>query len=111
MRSCHHDARWVIYAATRCQAAYEAIQSRKERLKRLERGRRDLLEHYATLVPEELERLPHEERHKVYKIVRLVVKLSPSGDLEMSGDLLPEPLRGCADRRVANVSTGDEEPI
>src|SRR5215211_2719488 len=92
MRSCHHDARWVIYAATRCQAAYEAIQSRKERLKRLERGRRDLLEHYATLVPEELQRLPHEERHKVYRIVRLVVKLSSEGDLEMSGDLLPEPL-------------------
>jgi site-specific DNA recombinase len=74
------------------QAAYEAIQSRKERLERLERGRRDLLEHYATLVPEELQRLPHEERHKVYRIVRLVVKLPSEGDLEMSGDLLPEPL-------------------
>ena len=74
------------------QAAYEAIRSRNERLEGLERGRRDLLEHYATLVPEELQRLPHEERHKVYKIVRLVVKLSPEGDLEMSGDLLPEPL-------------------
>lgn len=67
-------------------------QGRKERLERLERGRRDLLEHYAALVPEELQTLPHQERHKVYKMVRLVAKLSPEGDLEMSGDLLPEPL-------------------
>jgi hypothetical protein len=25
--------------------------------------------------------------------------------------LLKKPVRGCADRRVANVSMGDEEPI
>lgn len=36
------------------QAALEAIQSRQERLENLERGRRELLEHYGTLVPEEL---------------------------------------------------------
>jgi hypothetical protein len=75
------------------QAACEAIQSRQEQLERLEENRRVLLEEYATLVPEELERLPHEKRHQVYKIVRLVVHLSPSGDLEMTGDLLPEDFR------------------
>jgi hypothetical protein len=44
-------------------------------------------------VPEELKRLPQEKRHRVYKIVRLVVTLSPEGDLEMQGDLIPPSLR------------------
>jgi hypothetical protein len=81
----------------RCGLYY--FGERRERRKRISEaspseagGRVYLLERYATLVREELERLPHQERHKVYKIVRLVVKLSPKGDLEMSGDLLPEPL-------------------
>ena len=73
------------------QRTLEAIEGRQEQLERLEEDRRVLLEEYATLVPEELARLPHETRHQVYKIVRLVVHLSPEGDMEMSGDLLYPP--------------------
>jgi site-specific DNA recombinase len=64
-------------------AALGAVQGRTERLERLQRDRDTLLEEYSSLVPEELKRLPQEKRHQVYKIVRLVVKLSPEGDLEM----------------------------
>jgi adenosyl cobinamide kinase/adenosyl cobinamide phosphate guanylyltransferase len=84
------------------QAVLEAIQSRQEQLERLEENRRVLLEEYATLVPEVLERLPHEKRHQVYKIVRLVVHLSPDGDLEMTGDLLPEAFRKSETPRLLN---------
>jgi hypothetical protein len=90
------------------EGALEAIQSRAEQLERLKRGRRALLEHYATLVPEELERLPQEKRHRVYKIVRLVVRLAPNGDLEISGDLIPEPLRKRETRQVSGLTRRPE---
>jgi len=78
---------------TDTEAALGTVQGRTERLERLLRDRDTLLEEYSSLMPEELRRLPQEKRHRVYKIVRLVVTLSPEGDLEMQGDLIPPPLR------------------
>jgi hypothetical protein len=49
-------------------------------------------------------RLPQEKRHRVYKIVRLVVRLAPNGDLEISGDLIPEPLRKRETRQVSGLT-------
>jgi hypothetical protein len=86
------------------QRTLEAIEGRQEQLERLEENRRVLLEEYATLVPEELVRLPHEERHQVYKIVRLVVHLSPSGDLEMTGDIIPPSLRKSETRQASGLT-------
>jgi site-specific DNA recombinase len=87
------------------QRTLETIEGRQAQLERLEENRRVLLEEYATLVPEELVRLSHEKRHQVYKIVRLVVHLSPEGDLEMSGDLLyPPSLRKSTTRQASGLT-------
>jgi hypothetical protein len=51
-----------------------------------------LLEEYAGAMPE---MLAPEERHRVYKIMRLSVTLSLSGDLEMSGDVMPRAATLC----------------
>ena len=87
------------------QRTLEAIEGRQEQLERLKEDRRVLLEEYATLVPAELVRLPHEKRRQVYKIVRLVVHLSPEGDLEMSGDLLYPPSLRKSETRQASEPT------
>jgi len=44
-----------------------------------------LLEHYAGMVPNELDDLSPEERHRVYKMLGLGVTVQPSGVLEVSG--------------------------
>jgi len=74
------------------ERALEATRHRAEHLERLEQNRSVLLEEYTGTVPEVLDTLPAEERHRVYKIIRLRAVLSPSGDLEMSGDVMPVPL-------------------
>jgi len=89
---------------TDTEAALGAVQGRTERLERLQRDRDILLEEYSSLVPEELKRLPQEKRHRVYKIVRLVVTLSPEGDLEMQGDLIPPSLRKSETRQVSRLT-------
>ena len=48
-----------------------------------------LLEEYAGAVPERLGALSLEERHRVYRAMRQRAVLTPSGDLELSGDVMP----------------------
>jgi site-specific DNA recombinase len=50
-----------------------AIHGRKEALQQLEWDRDALVEHYANMAPEALESLTPEERHRLYKILRLRV--------------------------------------
>jgi DNA repair exonuclease SbcCD ATPase subunit len=45
----------------------DALRRRTERLERLERDRDGLIETYASLVPEAIDALGSEERHRVYK--------------------------------------------
>jgi site-specific DNA recombinase len=71
------------------ERALEAIQRRAEHLERLVQNRNVLLEEYAGAVPEALGALPPEERHRVYRILRLRAVLASCGDLEMSGDVTP----------------------
>jgi hypothetical protein len=71
------------------ERALQATQHRAEHLEHLEQNRNVLLEEYAGAVPEVLGALAPEERHRVYRIMRLRVVLTPSGDLEMSGDVMP----------------------
>ena len=67
----------------------EASRHRTEHLERLEQNRRVLLEEYAGAMPERLADLPPEKRHRVYRMMRLRANLAPSGDLEISGDVMP----------------------
>ena len=62
-----------------------ALEGRQARLRDLERNADTLLEHYAGMVPEALDELTPEERHRIYKILRLMVTVCPEGILEVSG--------------------------
>jgi hypothetical protein len=60
---------------------------RRPRLEDLERDRETLLKDYASMVPEELDELTGEERHQVYRMLRLQALVYPNGDLELRGVL------------------------
>jgi hypothetical protein len=63
------------------------LRARRARLEDLERDKETLLEEYAGMVPEELDELTGEERHQVYRMLRLQVIVFPNGDLEVRGVL------------------------
>jgi site-specific DNA recombinase len=67
------------------------VEGRRCRIEELERDRDALLEHYAGMVPEALEELTGEERHQVYRMLRLIVYVHPNGDLDVEG-VLREPV-------------------
>ena len=62
-----------------------ALQNRREAIEALERDRDALLEHYAAIAPEALEALTPEERHQLYRMLRLEVVVRPDANLEVSG--------------------------
>ncbi len=62
-----------------------SLQDRRDRLQELEWNKTALLEHYAAMVPEGLDALGPEERHRVYKMLGLKVSVQPSGILEVGG--------------------------
>ena len=63
------------------------LKVRCARLEDLERDRETLLEEYAGMLPEALDELTGEERHQVYRMLRLQVFVYPNGDLEVRGVL------------------------
>ena len=65
-----------------------AIEGRREQLEQMERDRETVMEQYAGTVPEALDDLSSEERHKIYKMLRLEVLAYPDKSLEVSGAIL-----------------------
>ena len=65
----------------------EAYAQRAERLKTLEQDRDATLAAFVESVPEELDRLAPEERHHVYKMLRLRVDVEGDGRTKISGVL------------------------
>jgi site-specific DNA recombinase len=63
----------------------ETICRRREKVEELERDKNDLLEAYIGTVPEALDDLTPEERHHVYKMLRLRVVMGPGTSPEVSG--------------------------
>jgi hypothetical protein len=63
----------------------EATRAKGEALDRLERDRDALMESYAGMVSETLEDLVPEERHRIYKLLRLGVRFRPDWPLEITG--------------------------
>jgi site-specific DNA recombinase len=63
----------------------EAVRARGEALKRLEHDRNALMESYAGMVRETLEDLGPEERHRIYKLLRLGIRFRPDWPLEITG--------------------------
>jgi site-specific DNA recombinase len=63
----------------------EAARARDEALQRLEHDRDALMESYAGMVGGALEDLAPEERHRIYKLLRLGVRFRPDWPLEITG--------------------------
>ena len=83
-------ARMAELQETRTVAELElrSLQHRQERIRQLEEDKQALLEHYAGLLPEDLDGLDAAERHRVYKMLRVEAAISSDGSLEVSGDVL-----------------------
>ena len=67
------------------------VEGRRGRIEQLERDRDAIMEHYAGLVPEALDDLTGEERHQIYRMIRLRVTVRPDGGLDVEG-VLREPV-------------------
>ena len=69
----------------------DALRRRRTRVEELERDKAALLEDYAGMVPEALGELTGEERHQVYRMLRLEVRVCPEGPIEVQG-VIREPV-------------------
>jgi site-specific DNA recombinase len=65
----------------------EDLNARRSRLEDLERDKETLLKEYAGMLPDALDELSGEERHQVYRMLRIQVFVFPNGDLEVRGVL------------------------
>jgi hypothetical protein len=64
------------------------LWGRQEQIRRLEEDKETLLADYANLMPEALDGLEADERHRVYKMLRVEAAIAPDGSLEVSGDVI-----------------------
>jgi hypothetical protein len=69
------------------RAELAILEEGRQRLEELERDGGALMERYASTVPEALENLLPEERHRVYKMLRLRVLAHLDFHLEVNGVL------------------------
>jgi site-specific DNA recombinase len=83
-------ARLAALEDTRKTAERElrTLQHRTERLAQLERDRDSLLESYTGVLPEAIDALKSEERHRVYRMIGMKAHLAPNGSFELSGDVM-----------------------
>ena len=69
------------------QRELASLEGRQQRLEELEQNRETLLDYYAGMMPEALDELTGEERHHVYKMLKLEVATGPNGQIEVAGAL------------------------
>lgn len=74
-------------------------ERQRNRVAELARDRDELLEHYAAVVPDALAGLEPEERHHVYKLMKLDVSVQVDGTVEVGGVLGAEPVVCGSDSR------------
>ena len=85
----------------------ETARARGEALRRLAHDRDALMESYASMVSETLEDLAPEERHRIYKLLRLGVRYRPDWPLEITGvfaQVAEEAEIGSSDRKPTSLS-------
>ena len=75
----------------------------------MEQDRDAVLEHYASLAPEALDSLTSEERHHLYKMLRLKVWLAKSGDLEI--EMASVPVDGLGESSSITQGTSRSAPM
>jgi hypothetical protein len=69
------------------------IKAKADHVEQLERDKEALLNHYARIVPEQLDTLEPEERNRVYKMLGLTVSAHEDGSLELTWTLGADPCR------------------
>jgi site-specific DNA recombinase len=85
----------------------ETARARGEALRRLEHDRDALMESYAGMVGGALEDLVPEERHQIYKLLRLGVRFRPDWPLEITGvfaQVAEEAEMGSSDSKLSPLS-------
>ena len=85
----------------------ESARAKGEALKRLEHDRDALMESYAGMLSETLEDLAPEERHRIYKLLRLGVRYRPDWPLEITGifaQVAEEAEMGSSDSKLSPLS-------
>ena len=85
-------------------AELEALRSRREQIERLEDDAHVLLKHFAWMVPETLDNLTSEERHSIYRMLRLKAVVSADGSVEVTG-VFGGPLETSAHRSTKTEVT------
>jgi recombinase-like zinc beta ribbon protein len=91
----------------RAERELETARARGEVLKRLEHDRDALMESYAGMISETLEDLAPEERHRIYKLLRLGVRYRPDWPMEITGvfaQVAEEAETGSSDRKPTPLS-------
>ena len=69
----------------------EALRSHQERIEGMERDKDALLESYVGMVPQALDNLTSEERHQIYRMLRVEVVVCPNEKVEVTGALFADP--------------------
>jgi len=69
------------------------VKNRQDRIELLERDKDEILNYYATLAPKALDGLSPEERHRLYRMLRLKVLISPDRSLRVNGLLVTGPVQ------------------
>jgi len=67
------------------QQPLRELEGGAARLEELEQNKAELLGKFAMVMPEALDELNPEERHQVYRMLRLEVCVMPNGDLDVRG--------------------------
>jgi len=61
------------------------LKERQERIRILKKDKAELIKSFENSVPEVLDNLPPEERHRIYKMLRLKVVVGADESIEISG--------------------------
>jgi len=69
------------------------IKDRREHIEPLERDKDVILNSYARMAPEAWDVLSPEERHRLYRMLRLTLVVNPDWSLEVSRSLGTEPVQ------------------
>ena len=69
------------------RAELATLEGSRQRLEELEHDQQTLMDLYAGAVPSALDKLIPEERHRIYKMLRLKVLVYPDARLQVSGVL------------------------
>ena len=81
-----------------------------ERLEALRQGTQNLVDSYTQLVPEAMEVLPSETRHRIYKILDLTVTARPDGELLTSMVLAYNP-KNCPQELASSYLPTPSRPL